>query len=178
MWQLYREYEERLRRMGAHDFTDVLIMARDLVREGDLEVGYGPVVVDEVQDLNLVGLQLLHAIAGDGADRLLIVGDGQQAVYPGGFTLAEAGIAVTGRAAVLRANYRNAAEILDVAARVVATDEYDDLEGITAAGVRDVDVRRAGGTTVTVRAAARRQLGGGTRHPGLRHDEGAGSCGR
>jgi superfamily I DNA/RNA helicase len=153
MWELYREYEERLRRMGAHDFTDVLIMARDLVRAGGLELAYGPVVVDEVQDLNLVGLQLLHAIAGDGPDRLLIVGDGQQAVYPGGFTLAEAGIAVTGRAAVLRSNYRNAAEILDVAARVVATDEYDDLEGTPAAGVRDVDVRRAGGTTITVRAA-------------------------
>jgi hypothetical protein len=151
MWELYREYEERLRRMGAHDFTDVLIMARDLVRAGGLELAYGPVVVDEVQDLNLVGLQLLHAIAGDGPDRLLIVGDGQQAVYPGGFTLAEAGIAVTGRAAVLRSNYRNAAEILDVAARVVATDEYDDLEGTP---------RRGCGTSTYAAPAGPRSLSG------------------
>lgn len=158
MWDLYREYEQRLHRLGAHDFTDVLIMARDLVRGGELELAYGPVVVDEVQDLNLVGLQLLHAIAGDGPDRLLIVGDGQQAVYPGGFTLAEAGIAVTGRAAVLRSNYRNAAEILDVATRVVAADEFDDLEGVPAAGARDVDVRRTGGTTITVRASGGRSL--------------------
>jgi hypothetical protein len=158
MWSLYREYEERLRRMDTQDFTDVLLMARDLVREGGVDLPYGPVVVDEVQDLNLVGLELLHAIAGNGPDRLLIVGDGQQAVYPGGFTLAEAGIAVTGRAAVLRSNYRNAAEILSVAAQVVASDEFDDLEGVPAAGARDVDVRRTGGTTITVRASDRRSL--------------------
>ncbi|MGH3371171.1 MAG: UvrD-helicase domain-containing protein [Nocardioidaceae bacterium] len=158
MWNVYREYERRLDQLGVHDFTDVLIMARDAVRSGDVELPYGTVVVDEVQDLNLVGLQLLHAIAGDGPDSLLIVGDGQQAVYPGGFTLAEAGIAVTGRAAVLRANYRNAVEILEVAARVVAWDEFDDLEGPPSAGARDVDVRRSGGTTITVRAADQRSL--------------------
>lgn len=152
MWDLYREYEQRLDRMGAHDFTDVLLMARDVVRDGVVKVPYGSVIVDEVQDLNLVGLQLLHAIAGDGPDGLLILGDGQQAVYPGGFTLAEAGIAVTGRAAVLRTNYRNAAEILDVAAQVVASDEFDDLEGVPTAGSRDIDVQRSGGTTITVRA--------------------------
>lgn len=153
MWDLYGQYEQRLDRMGAHDFTDVLLMARNVVRDGVVKVPYGSVIVDEVQDLNLVGLQLLHAIAGDGPDGLLIVGDGQQAVYPGGFTLAEAGIAVTGRAAVLRTNYRNAAEILDAAAHVVASDEFDDLEGFPTSGSRDIDVQRSGGTTITVRAA-------------------------
>jgi AAA domain/Nuclease-related domain len=124
MWDLYVEYERRLDLAGAHDFTDALIMARDLVRDGTVQVECGAVVVDEVQDLNLVGLELLHAIAGDGPDRLLVVGDGQQSVYPGGFTLSEAGISVTGRAAVLRTNYRNTAEILEVAERVVAADTY------------------------------------------------------
>jgi hypothetical protein len=158
MWDLYREYEQRLDRMGTHDFTDVLLMARDAVRGGDVNVPYGSVIVDEVQDLNLVGIQLLHAIAGDGPDGLLIVGDGQQAVYPGGFTLAEAGIAVTGRAAVLRTNYRNSAEILEVAARVVSADEFDDLEELPTPGSRDVEIVRAGGTAMTVRAADRHSL--------------------
>lgn len=158
MWDLYREYEQRLDRMGTHDFTDVLLMARDVIRGGAITVPYGSVVVDEVQDLNLVGIQLLHAIAGDGPDGLLIVGDGQQAVYPGGFTLVEAGIAVTGRAAVLRTNYRNSAEILHVAARVVASDEFDDLEGLPTPGSRDVEVLRSGGTAMTVRAADSRSL--------------------
>ena len=158
MWDLYQEYEQRLDRMGTHDFTDVLLMARDAVRGGDVTVPYGSVIVDEVQDLNLVGIQLLHAIAGDGPDGLLIVGDGQQAVYPGGFTLAEAGIAVTGRAAVLRTNYRNSAEILEVAARVVASDEFDDMEDLPTPGSRDVDIVRAGGTAMTVRATDRHSL--------------------
>lgn len=152
MWALYAEYERRLDLAGVHDFTDALIMARDFVRDGHVETDYGAVVVDEVQDLNLVGLELLHAIAGNGPDGLLIIGDGQQSVYPGGFTLVEAGISVTGRAAVLRANYRNAAEILEVAERVVAQDFFDDLEGTPAVGERDVLVRRRGGTTVTVRS--------------------------
>jgi superfamily I DNA/RNA helicase len=152
MWDLYVEYERRLDLAGAHDFTDALIMARDLVRDGTVQVECGAVVVDEVQDLNLVGLELLHAIAGDGPDRLLVVGDGQQSVYPGGFTLSEAGISVTGRAAVLRTNYRNTAEILEVAERVVAADTYDDLEGIGFDGHRDIEVCRRGGVAITVHA--------------------------
>ena len=158
MWELYREYERRLDRMETHDFTDVLMMARDLIWSGDVELPYGPVVVDEVQDLNLVGLQLLHAIAGDGPDGLLIVGDGQQAVYPGGFTLAEAGVSVTGRATVLRTNYRNTAEILEVAARVVAADKYDDLEGLPAEGSREVEIQRRGGQATTVRTRDKHSL--------------------
>jgi superfamily I DNA/RNA helicase len=49
-------------------------------------------------------------------------------------------------------NYRNAAEILDIAANVVAHDGYDDLEGVTEAGVRDVQVARRGGATVRIDA--------------------------
>ena len=35
--------------LEAHDFTDVLILARDAVRAGQVDLPYGPVVVDEVQ---------------------------------------------------------------------------------------------------------------------------------
>jgi len=158
MWDLYTEYERLLKHSGVHDFNDAIIRARDFVRSGEASHDFGSVVVDEVQDLNLVGVELLHAIAGDGPDRFLIIGDGQQSVYPGGFTLAEAGISVVGRATVLRSNYRNAAEVLELASRVVADDSFDDLEGGTSAGKRELDVRRTGGTTVTVRARTRREL--------------------
>lgn len=158
MWDLYREYERLLDAAGVHDFNDALIVARDLVRSGEAAHPYGPVVVDEVQDLNLVGLELLHAIAGDGPDKFLIIGDGQQSVYPGGFNLAEAGISVVGRSTVLRANYRNAAEILELASRVVADDSFFDLEGDLRQGNRELEVRRRGGTTVTVRARGQHGL--------------------
>lgn len=61
-------------------------------------------VLTELRDKQSVGLQLLHTMVGDRPDGLLLVGDGQQAVYPGGFTLAEAGISVAGRAVVLDRN--------------------------------------------------------------------------
>ena len=77
---------------------------------------YAAVIVDEVQDLTLVGVRLLHALVGDSPNGLLLVGDGQQAVYPGGFRLSDAGIDIRGdRGQVLRTNYRNSKEILDTA---------------------------------------------------------------
>ena len=158
MWQLFVEYERQLDRRGIHDFTDVLLMSRDLVREGDVRPHYGAVIVDEVQDLNLAGLQLLHAVAGDGPNGLHIIGDGQQSVYPGGFTLSEAGISVTGRATVLRTNYRNTVEIIDAATRLVAADEFDDLEGVPSAGRRDTTVIRRGRPPIEVRPHDRRSL--------------------
>lgn len=144
MWRLYVEYEERLRHAGVHDFNDMLIQATLALREGLSVQPYDSIIVDEVQDLNLVGLQMLREIAGDGADSLLLIGDGQQAIYPGGFTLAEAGIAVTGRATVLRTNYRNTREIVTFAQSVVASDSFDDLEGTSESGKQSLETRRSG----------------------------------
>lgn len=144
MWCLYVEYEEWLRHLGVHDFNDMLIQATLAVREGLSVQPYDSIIVDEVQDLNLVGLQLLREIAGDGADSLLLIGDGQQAIYPGGFTLAEAGITVTGRASVLRTNYRNTREIVAFAQSVVASDSFDDLEGTSESGKQPLEARRSG----------------------------------
>ena len=158
MWELYAEYERRLDHLDAHDFTDALIMARDFVNSGEVSMDYGAVIVDEVQDLNLVGVQLLHALVGDKPDGLLVIGDGQQAVYPGGFTLAEAGVSVTGRAAILRVNYRNTAAVLEVAERVIANDSFDDLGSESSEARREINVSRQGGTAVTVKARDRASL--------------------
>ena len=158
VWDLYVAYEGLLDQAGAHDFTDVLLMAADLIRNGDVRTEYGPVIVDEVQDLNLAGLQLLHSIGGDGPNGLYLIGDGQQAVYPGGFTLAEAGISVTGRATVLRTNYRNTVEIVEAATRIVARDQFDDLEDDPSPGARDVTVVRRGYVPIVVRPDDRHSL--------------------
>ncbi|MGY2704729.1 superfamily I DNA/RNA helicase [Nocardioides sp. HB32] len=152
MWAVYVEYERLLRAEGIQDFNDVLITARDLLRTGQAKQSYGAVVVDEVQDLCLIGLELLHQIAGDGPDRLLLIGDGQQNVYPGGFSLAEAGISVSGRASVLRINYRNTVEIVETAALLVAGDQFDDLDGEVFQGTRDAKVHRHGHPPMIVRS--------------------------
>lgn len=156
VWALKEHYDAELSRRGQHDMNELLRLARDEVRREPFTRWTG-VVVDEVQDLPLVGLQLLHELAGlDRPDGLLLVGDGQQAVYPGGFRLAEAGINLNGRTVVLRKNYRNTVEILAAARAVVAADGDEDLDVMTESGERDVEVVRHGelpstGTYATVR---------------------------
>ncbi len=157
VWDLYSAYEAELAEQGIQDFNDLLIRAKAAVDTYPDLFTYSAVIVDEVQDLNLAAFRFLAALAGDGPDRLLIIGDGQQSVYPGGFTLSEAGISVAGRGTVLRVNYRNTREILEEAARLVSTDTFEDLDGLPEPGRRDAEVPRRG--YQPVRWMAERQAG-------------------
>ena len=151
VWHLYEDYQERLAGRGILDWADTLRIARDLARNqaaGGADTGFDAVIVDEVQDLTCVGLQFLHALVGDRPDGLLMVGDGQQSIYPGGFTLSEAGISVVGRSTVLNRNYRNGERILRYALTIVAADPFNDLDANPVPGLRDVETARRGGTVV------------------------------
>ncbi|MFJ5954030.1 UvrD-helicase domain-containing protein [Streptomyces noursei] len=141
VWELYEAYESLRGERGVHDFNDVLSLALTEATRHRGRPLYEAVIVDEVQDLTLVGVRLLHALVGDVPNGLLLVGDGQQAVYPGGFRLSDAGIDIRGdRGQVLRTNYRNSKQILDTALTVVADDVFEDLDGLTTPGRRDVDL--------------------------------------
>ncbi|MEW9517307.1 nuclease-related domain-containing DEAD/DEAH box helicase [Streptomyces tubercidicus] len=141
VWSLYEAYEAERTERAVHDFNDVLSLALAEAAGRTGHSGYTAVVVDEVQDLTLVGVRLLHALVGDTPNGLLLVGDGQQAVYPGGFRLSDAGIDIRGdRGQVLRANYRNSKEIVDTALSVVAEDAFEDLDGLRTPGRRDIDL--------------------------------------
>ncbi|WP_307874370.1 nuclease-related domain-containing DEAD/DEAH box helicase [Frankia nepalensis] len=144
VWELYELYERLRTERGILDRDDVLLLAAELVR-ADARARYDAVIVDEVQDLTCAGLRLLHAFVGDRPDGLLVVGDGQQSIYPGGFTLAEAGVSVVGRSTVLTRNYRNRERIVRYAQAVVADDSFDDLDGAQESGRRAVDVDQPGG---------------------------------
>jgi AAA domain/Nuclease-related domain len=119
VWDLYAEYQRLLGERALMDFSDVRGLALAEIARRPPDPGYAAVIVDEVTDLNLLGLRLVRQLAGDGPDRLLLIGDGRQAVYPGGVRLADAGIDVSGRATVLRTNYRNTGAVLAAAARLV-----------------------------------------------------------
>lgn len=101
-------------------------------------------------------MRLLHALVGDTPDGLLVVGDGQQAVYPGGYTLKEAGVSVTGRSTNLTRNYRNGSEIVRAALDVVADDEFSDLDVESDSGKRGMETDRTGGTVRRFPAVDRR----------------------
>lgn len=142
LWNLYYRYCELLDKAGVCDFNDLLMNALDVLDEEPDLLQYGAVVVDEVQDLTLTALKFLKALARD--EQILLIGDGQQSVYPGGFNLVEAGINITGRSTILKVNYRNTIEILNRAAREVANDGFADLEGHMEPGGRDVEIARHG----------------------------------
>ena len=145
VWELYEDYQRRMAEAGYWDWEDVITAAKDSVMGEPLARPYTSVIVDEVQDLTCEGLRLLHALVGDQENGLLIVGDGQQSVYPGGFALVEAGVNVVGRSSILTRNYRNAGEVIRAALDVVRDDEFDDLEEALQAGSRDCEVQRDGG---------------------------------
>ncbi|WP_030715729.1 nuclease-related domain-containing DEAD/DEAH box helicase [Streptomyces sp. NRRL F-2580] len=151
VWELYEAYESLRGERGVHDFNDVLSLALAEATRRPERPPYAAVIVDEVQDLTLVGVRLLHALVGDAPNGLLLVGDGQQTVYPGGFRLSDAGIDIRGdRGQVLRTNYRNSKQILDVALAVVADDAFEDLDGLRTPGRRDVDLTYHDGDVVRV----------------------------
>nr|WP_055701222.1 UvrD-helicase domain-containing protein [Streptomyces silaceus] len=151
VWALYEAYESLRIERGVHDFNDVLSLALTEAARHTDQPRYAAVIVDEVQDLTLVGVRLLHALVGDAANGLLLVGDGQQAVYPGGFRLTDAGIDIRGdRGQVLRTNYRNSKQILDEALTVVAADAFEDIDGLRTPGRRDVDLTYHDGRVVRV----------------------------
>ncbi|MFD3695198.1 UvrD-helicase domain-containing protein [Streptomyces sp. NPDC058646] len=151
VWELYEAYESLRGERGVHDFNDVLSLALAEASRERERPPYAAVIVDEVQDLTLVGVRLLHALVGDVPNGLLLVGDGQQTVYPGGFRLTDAGIDIRGdRGQVLRTNYRNSKQILDAALTVVADDAFEDLDGMRTPGRRDVDLTYHDGDVVRV----------------------------
>ncbi|MFC9895370.1 UvrD-helicase domain-containing protein [Nocardia sp. NPDC127579] len=153
VWQkFYLPYRRRLAERGLDDFTDVVRKALDEVRARPLDEteDYAMVVVDEVQDFTLMELALVHAILGGGGDaQLLLVGDGQQQVYPGGWRLSDAGIPLPGaRSRTLKTNYRNRKEVLRFSQNVEAGNTVDDLDGGPGVVLRDSPGVLKGGSTV------------------------------
>jgi len=128
VWGLYVAYEEAIAKRGILDWGDVVLEAESSLAETTLR-GYSAVIVDEAQDLSCAMIRMLHSVVGDEPDGFNLVGDGQQTIYPGGFSLAEAGVAISGRGVVLTRNYRNTVEIAEFASALVADDEIADIEG-------------------------------------------------
>ncbi|MFD8248824.1 UvrD-helicase domain-containing protein [Nocardia sp. NPDC059691] len=139
--KLYVPYVSEMRERGISDYSDVIAIALAEIRNEPLPEPYDAVVVDEVQDITLAGLRLAHAIAGgNGSSPLLLLGDGQQQVYAGGWRMAEAGIDLRGRGEILRVNYRNRRRVWENAAGIDAVNELGDFDDAPGVPLRDADV--------------------------------------
>jgi superfamily I DNA/RNA helicase len=69
-----------------------------------------------------------YRLVGDEPDAFNLIGDGQQSIYPGGYTLGELGISIAGRGVVMTRNYRNTREIASFAASLVGDSGFVDIE--------------------------------------------------
>jgi mRNA-degrading endonuclease RelE of RelBE toxin-antitoxin system len=148
VWDLMVRWDAEMHERGTIDFVDIVRQARDIARQ-DAQPRYRAAIIDESQDISLVGLQFVCALVnGSGIDRsdgLLLVGDGAQRIYPGGFTLRQAGIEVGGRATVLKTNYRNTAAIIGAAMAVAGRESVDDLGEEYHRGDEAAEAIRSGG---------------------------------
>jgi superfamily I DNA/RNA helicase len=148
VWTLREAWDDAMRTRSVEDFHDVVLRARTIARSRPTPT-YRAALIDEAQDLTLVALQLIRALVngpgGDRADGLFIAGDGAQRIYPGGFTLRQAGVEVRGRTTVLRVNYRNTSEVIDAAMAVAGSEDVEDL---------DEEYRRDDGTADAGRSGA------------------------
>lgn len=177
-WELREDWDRRLGEAGVADFPDVLRQARDLARSR-AQPTYRTAIVDESQDITLVGLQLILALLGgsptraphadvpplggapaggprgwDRPDGLFIVGDAAQKIYPGGYTLAQAGVRIAGNSAVLRLNYRNSRRIISTAVACAGPELADDLEGQYTRGDVRIATTRKGVKPALVRTSS------------------------
>ena len=158
VWDLYEAYDGELRRRRVHDYADVILLAEAELRREPMRGVYSSVLVDEAQDLSCAMVRMLHSLVGDDPDGLTLIGDGQQSIYPGGYSLAEAGVSVATRGVVFDVNYRNTGQIVSFAQRLVDGDEYPDIEGVVARGDVPSSVPRSGPEPVIARFDRRPEL--------------------
>jgi ATP-dependent helicase/nuclease subunit A len=86
--EVVRAYQARKRRAGAVDFHDLLVLARDLLRNHPeireaSQARYRHLLIDELQDTDPVQMDLVAALCGGGltAGKLFAVGDHKQSIY-------------------------------------------------------------------------------------------------
>ncbi len=82
---IFKQYEERLKEMNSVDFDNILLKARDLLRDNEKIRSYyqnyfSYILVDEYQDTNNLQEDLTNLLLGEHRN-LFCVGDDWQAVY-------------------------------------------------------------------------------------------------
>lgn len=128
VWQIFEKVLTHLDSEHKADWGHYFRRATDALAAGLVGSNFDAVIVDEVQDLRPQELRFLAALAGDGPNRFMMVGDGGQRIYQGKFTLKSLGINVQGRSRTLKINYRTTEQIRRFADRITALDS-DDLDG-------------------------------------------------
>ncbi|BCY17853.1 DNA helicase [Leptolinea sp. HRD-7] len=128
VWEVYIKFQDLMELAHVSEYDDLILRSIQELKTGGLEDQYSSVIVDEIQDLTESTMKLIRMIVPPGPDDLFLVGDGLQRIYPGGYYLANLGIDIVGRGTVLRKNYRNTQQILQVAHAMMENTSFDDMD--------------------------------------------------
>ncbi len=109
--QLLEQVFKALQSRNQSDWTEICRRACEILQCNKVQSPFDAVIVDELQDLGTQEIKLIAAIAGEGSDRLTLLGDSGQRIYAGHPSLKSLGVNVKGRSYILRVNYRTTAQI-------------------------------------------------------------------
>lgn len=138
LWSLHLDWDSKVKDIDRSDgcitrYIDRLGEAQKLMTRNEVHrrYRYRSVIVDEVQDMSLVGMKLVRSlVAGPekmplSEDSMLILGDEAQQIFPGGFSrndLKQINIDIGDRYRLLYSNYRNTEMVYESARQVRGTD--------------------------------------------------------
>lgn len=129
IWGVFEHYRAALDSHHWLEWPDVIRQARHLLETQPTRAPYRAAIIDEAQDLHAEELRLLRALIPEGANDLFFVGDAHQRIYGHPVVLAHHGIAIRGRSARLRINYRTTEQIRRWSTALLVGAAIDDLDG-------------------------------------------------
>ena len=148
-WQLRETWDRLMHERGLTSFEDRLVEARNRVWDSG-KPRYRSAIIDEGQDMTLVGVQLVRAlVAGKPGSELprdgfLMLDDTAQRIYAGGYRPKWAGLNYTGNSRTIQTNFRNSQPIFE-AARAVRGDALIGKDANDDGAVGDVEFERSEG---------------------------------
>ena len=127
LWEIFSNVLGQLK--SANKMTQAGVYARLIAK---LEAGgtspYQHIVVDEAQDISVMALRYLAAVASGTENGLFFAGDSGQRIFQLPFSWKAQGVEVRGRARNLRVNYRTSHQIRSHADRLL-DPEVTDVDG-------------------------------------------------
>ena len=148
-WRLRESWDRGMRERGIDSFEDCLIDARNQAWDAPSPM-YRAAIIDEGQDMTLVGVQFVRALVAGRPENnlkyngLLVLDDSAQRIYAGGYRPSWANLDFEGNSKTIHRNYRSSPQVLE-AARAVRGDTVvgkDDNDGGT---VKEVGFEQAEG---------------------------------
>lgn len=143
VWTIYETYQAMCLEATPRivDYETMIRLASRALDEQSSGWLYDAIVVDEAQDITEVGVRFLLQLLKDGPQgRLLLVGDGGQRIYAGGYRLTDLGLDVRGRSSVLKLSYRSTDQIMEAVGalgRWLSLEEYGE-DGLGQVGVTTI----------------------------------------